>query len=119
MCHQHFLQEPEYLQPAEHPVLGLSLQLCCLANFTVNRHKIICNIFRMQDLQARLISAGFSEVAFRIINSKLAINETEGFSMLKNMAGGIPVLQEPNSIVSSTWQSILEAGIDHILVLDR
>jgi hypothetical protein len=84
-----------------------------------NEHKIISNIFRMQDLQARLISAGFSEVAFRIINSKLAINETEGFSMLKNLAGDIPVLQEPYSIVSSSWQSILEAGIDHILVLDR
>lgn len=73
----------------------------------------------MQDLQARLISAGYSDVAFCIINSKLAINETEGFAMLKNMAGDIPVLQEPQIIVSSTWQSILEGGIDHILVLDR
>jgi hypothetical protein len=79
----------------------------------------ICIIFRMQDLQARLISSGFSEVAFRIINSKLAINETEGFDMLKNMAGDIPVLQEPHGIVSRTWQSILEAAIDHILILDR
>jgi hypothetical protein len=73
----------------------------------------------MQDLQARLISAGFSDVSFRIINSKLAINGTEGFVKLKNMSGDIPVLQEPQDITFSIWQSILEGGIDHILVLDR
>jgi len=77
------------------------------------------NIFRMRDLQARLTVAGFSDVAFRIINSKLAINGTEGFAILKNMSGDIPVLQEPQDITSSTWQSIIEGGIDHILVLDR
>jgi hypothetical protein len=73
----------------------------------------------MNGLQARLISAGFPDVAFRIINSKLAINGTEGFAILKNMSGDIPVLQEPQDITSSTWQSIMEGGIDHILVLDR
>lgn len=73
----------------------------------------------MHDLQARLISAGFSDVVFRIINSKLAINGTEGFAILKNMSGDIPVLQEPQDIISSTWQSIMEEGNDHILVLDR
>lgn len=77
------------------------------------------NIFRMHDLQARLIAAGFSDIAFRIINSKLAVNGTEGFAILKNMSGDIPVLQEPQDITSSTWQSIMEEGIDHILVLDR
>jgi hypothetical protein len=77
------------------------------------------NIFRMHDLQARLNAAGFSDVAFRIINSKLAINGTEGFATLKNMSGDIPVLQEPQDITSSTWQSIMEGAIDHILVLDR
>jgi len=77
------------------------------------------NIFRMHDLQARLIAAGFSDVAFRIINSKLAVNGTEGFAILKNMSGDIPVLQEPQDITSSTWQSIMEGGTDHILVLDR
>jgi len=73
----------------------------------------------MHDLQARLIAAGFSDVAFRIINSKLAINGTEGFAILKKMSGDIPVLQEPQDITSSTWQFIMEGGIDHILVLDR
>jgi hypothetical protein len=73
----------------------------------------------MQDLQARLFSAGFSDIAFRIINSKLAINGSEGLTMLKHMSGDIPVLQEPQDITSSTWQSILDGGIDHVLVLDR
>jgi hypothetical protein len=77
------------------------------------------NIFRMHDLQARLTSAGLSDIAFHIINSKLAINETEGFAILKNMSGDIPVLQEPQDITSSIWQSIIEGGTDHILVLDR
>jgi len=73
----------------------------------------------MHDLQARLTVGGFSDVAFRIINSKLAINGTEGFAILKNMSGDIPVLQEPQDFTSNTWQSVMEGGIDHILVLDR
>lgn len=93
--------------------------------YTANKKEIFARyqmksyIFRMKDLQARLISAGFSDTAFRIINSKLAINGTEGFAMLKHMSGDIPVLQEPQDITSSTWQSILDGGIDHVLVLDR
>jgi hypothetical protein len=88
-----------------------------MGNFYQTSNEIL--YFRMLDLQARLISAGFSDISFRIINSKLAINGTEGFSMLKHMSGDIPVLQEPQDITSSTWQSILDGGIDHVLVLDR
>ncbi|XP_021926245.1 uncharacterized protein LOC110833004 [Zootermopsis nevadensis] len=73
----------------------------------------------MQDLQVRLISAGFTNIAFRIINSKLAVDGTDGFATLKHKSGDIPVLQEPKDITSSIWQSILDGGIDHILVLDR
>ena len=52
-------------------------------------------------------------------NPTLAINGSEGFAILKNMSGDIPVLQKPQDITYSTWQSIMEGGIDHILVLDR
>lgn len=83
------------------------------------RYHMKTYIFRMQDLQVRLISAGFTNIAFRIINSKLAVDGTDGFATLKHKSGDIPVLQEPKDITSSIWQSILDGGIDHILVLDR
>jgi hypothetical protein len=52
-------------------------------------------------------------------NPTLAINGSEGFAIPKNMPGDIPLLQEPQDIISSTWQSIMEGGIDHNLMLDR
>jgi hypothetical protein len=52
-------------------------------------------------------------------NSTLAINGSEGFAILKNMSGDIPVLQEPQDITSSAWQSLMKGAIDHIFVLER
>jgi hypothetical protein len=52
-------------------------------------------------------------------DSTLAINGSEGFAIVKNMSGDIPVLKEPQDITSSIWQSIMEGGIDHVLVLNR
>ncbi|XP_069692843.1 putative uncharacterized protein DDB_G0267840 [Periplaneta americana] len=73
----------------------------------------------MQELRTRLFNSDFTNVSFSIINTKLAINETEGLSKLMYMAGDIAVLQEPQDNIPAIWNSILDGGVDHILVLDR
>ncbi|KAJ9580612.1 hypothetical protein L9F63_024227 [Diploptera punctata] len=72
----------------------------------------------MQHLRARLTKAGFSDVSFRIILSKPSKNDTGKLDILRSYVKDIPVIQESEKI-HSTWKSILESEVDHILVLDR